>query len=117
MQELIIRDYLPEEQLKQEMLEYEVEYTLEEVNAINNVQQSTILYKKGYVPEMNSLDNFKYYMKEPQGVTLFSSNPSKGLIKSLKRLSQQKKNYYPHSLRLNKTDTANFKSLHRFIID
>ncbi|SMD34760.1 CarboxypepD_reg-like domain-containing protein [Reichenbachiella faecimaris] len=103
MQEVIIRDYLPEEELKQEMMAYKVPYTVEEINAVNNVEYSTLLYKKGYIPEMNSLDNFKNYMKEPQGVTLFSSDPSKGIIKSIKRPSQQNKSYYSSSLRLNKT--------------
>lgn len=104
MQEIIIRDYLPEEELKQEMINHVVKYSAEEVNALYNVEFSTILYKKGYVPEMNSLDNFKNYIKEPQGVTLFSSDPSKGIIKSIKKLTN--KTYYSGQLKLNKTDTV-----------
>lgn len=115
MQEIIVRDYSPEEELKQEMINHVVIYSMEEINAINNVEFSTILYKNGYVPEMNSLDNFKNYMKEPQGVTLFSSDPSKGLIKSIKRLSQQKKTYSPNTMNLNKTDTVKLKSLFPFV--
>ncbi|MEP1780243.1 hypothetical protein [Reichenbachiella sp.] len=107
MQEIIIRDYLAEEDLKREIVEREVKYSVEEVNAINNIAFSTVLYKKGYVPEMNSLDNFKNYMKEPQGITLFSSNPSKGLIRSIKKLKQQKNSFGQSELKLNrvKTDT------------
>ncbi|WP_422360970.1 carboxypeptidase-like regulatory domain-containing protein [Reichenbachiella sp.] len=115
MQEIIIHDYLPEDEFKQEVVEHEVKYTEAEVNAMQNVEFSTLLYKKGYVPEMNSLDNFKNYMKEPQGVSLFSSDPSKGLIKSIQRLSTQNKTHYPNTLNLNKTDTVKFKSLYQFI--
>lgn len=113
MDEIVIRDYLLEEELKQQIVEHEVKYTEEEVNAIQNVAFSTLLYKKGYVPEMNSLDNFKNYMKEPQGVSLFSSDPSKGLIKSIQRLSQQNKNSSSDLFRLNKTDTT---TIYRFYI-
>lgn len=113
MDEIIIRDYLLEEELKQEIVEHEVKYSEEEINAIQNVAFSTLLYKKGYVPEMNSLDNFKNYMKEPQGVSLFSSDPSKGLIKSIQRLSQQNKNSSSNRLRLNQTDTT---TIYRFYV-
>lgn len=111
LKEIVIRDYLPEEEFKQEIIKRKVQYTEDEVNAIQNVEYSTILYKKGYVPEMNSLDNFKNYMKEPQGVTLFSSDPSKGLIKSIQRLSQQDKNSSPNRTWPNKTDTT---TIYRF---
>lgn len=106
MQEIIIRDYLPEAELKQKMIEHEVIYTIEEINAVNNVAYSTILYKKGYIPEMNSLDNFKNYMKEPQGVTLFSTNPSKGIIKTIQRLRSKHNSYPEHDLKPIKLDTA-----------
>jgi len=106
--ELIIREYLPEEELKNEIINHNVTISIEETNAINNVASSTILYLQGYVPEMNSLDNFKNYIKEPQGVTLFSSDPSKGLIKTIKRLSQQSKTFNQSRLNLNniKSDTT-----------
>ncbi|WP_420580450.1 hypothetical protein [Reichenbachiella sp.] len=111
MKEIVIRDYLPEAEFKQEIVEHEVKYTEAEANAIQNVEFSTLLYKKGYVPEMNSLDNFKNYLKEPQGVTLFSSDPSKGLLKSIKRLSQQSRTNRPFMLRLNKIDTASIDEI------
>lgn len=103
LKEIIIRDHLPEDEFKQEIVEHEVKYTEAEINAISNVEFSTIMYKQGYVPEMNSLDNFKNYMKEPQGITLFSSDPSKGLIKSFQRLSTEKGTFNKNGLKLNKT--------------
>ena len=115
LKEIIIRDHLPEDEFKQGIVEHEVKYTEAEVNAINNVEFSTVLYKSGYVPEMNSLDNFKNYIKEPQGVTLFSSDPSKGLIRSIKRLNHQKRTLSDQTLILNKTDTVKFNSLYLLI--
>lgn len=108
LQEVIIRDYLLEDELKQEIIAYEVKTSKEEANAVYNVANSTVLYLQGYTPEMNSLDNFKNYIKEPKGVTLFSSDPSKGLIKSIKKLNQQNSYLDPYRLKLNKVkiDTA-----------
>lgn len=102
LQEIIIHDYLPEEEFKQEIVEHEIGHTVEEVNAINNVAYSTMLYKKGYVPQMNSLDNFKNYIKEPQGVALLSSNPSKGLIKSFKKLKPADGSLSQSKMKLNR---------------
>ena len=113
MDEVIINEYLPEEELKQEMIDHEVNYSTEEINAVQNVSQSTMLYKMGYVPHMNSLDNFKDYIKGPQGVTLFSSDPSKGLIKSLKNIN--KINYSLKNLNRVKTDSSKLNPMLQFV--
>ncbi|MEO9965818.1 MAG: carboxypeptidase-like regulatory domain-containing protein [Reichenbachiella sp.] len=105
MKEIIIREYMPEDEFKLEILKHEVQITKEEANAVNNVAYSTMLYRKGYVPEMNSLDNFKNYIKEPRGITLFSSDPNKGLIRSIKKLNQQNKSYNLNGLNLNRVKT------------
>ena len=88
MKEIVIRNYMSEDELKEKIVEHEIEPTIEEINATNNVAYSNLLFLKGYVPEMNSLDNFKNYIQEPKGVTFFSTGPSRGLIRSLKKLSK-----------------------------
>lgn len=102
MPEIVIHDYMPLEEFKKELTRREVKKSVEEVNASYNAEFSTLLFKYGYTPEMNSLDNFKDYVKEPQGATLFSSNPSRGLLRSLRQLRDQRTVFDRSHLKLNK---------------
>ena len=54
----------------------------------SNLQNIRTMYLKGYRPAMNSLDNYLNYMKGPQGVSIFSTSPSRGIsgvIRNIKR--------------------------------
>ncbi|MEQ8471295.1 MAG: hypothetical protein RIC35_08915 [Marinoscillum sp.] len=88
LNEVIIGLLPSEAQFKQEILESRVEPTKEEKAATETMQMAKTLFLAGYTPEMNSLDNYKDYIKGPQGVSILSSDPSKGIIKSFKNLNR-----------------------------
>ena len=54
-------------------------------NALRNIDLIRLQFLAGYGPDMTSLDNFKHYLKGPEGVKLLSSNPNKGLTSILRR--------------------------------
>ena len=89
LDEVIIGVLPSEAKFKQELINMEISETKEEINAQLNIRLATIMYLSGYTPGMSSMDNYKSFIKGPQGVSIFSSDPSKGLIKSFKNLSNK----------------------------
>lgn len=87
LEEVIIGVLPSEAKFKQELIYMEIHETKEEMNAQSNMRLATIMYLSGYSPGMSSMDNYKSFIRGPQGVSIFSSDPSKGLIKSFKNLS------------------------------
>ena len=86
LKEVTVNDVPTEEELKEKILETKVVVTREEENARANLENARTLYRLGYRPEMNALDNFREAIKPPQGATFFSSNGG-GFIKALKNLA------------------------------
>lgn len=110
MPEIVIRDYMPLDEFKQEIAKREAKHSVEEVNASYNMEFSTLLFRYGYTPEMNSLDNFKDYVRDPQEATLISSNPSRGLLRSLRVLRNQNGLFDRSQLKLNKTKNDSIRT-------
>lgn len=75
-----------EEKLRSEILQLQIAPSIEEVYAKNNIGYAHKLYLMEVVPEMNSEDNYKYYFNSHRDVSLFSSNPSKGLVKAIRNV-------------------------------
>jgi hypothetical protein len=59
-------------------------FTRELINAQNNIYQSQQLYKYGVVPQMDALDNYQSFIRGPQPLVFFSSNPSMGINTALR---------------------------------
>lgn len=88
LDEIIIGLLPSEDQFKKRLLESRVAPTKEEAAATQTMHLAKILFLSGYTPEMSSYDNYKEYSRDPQGVSIFSSDPSKGLIKSIQNISR-----------------------------
>ena len=88
LQEVVVRGLPTEEQFKYQLLSANSSPSREEVHAAANFANARALFLSGYVPTMNSRDNYQRQLQEPQGVTLFSSGPTKGLFKAIKDLSR-----------------------------
>ena len=90
LQEVVVRDRVTEERLRREILRARCLPSKEETHAISNVANARHLYLTGYVPPMNSQDNYQWQQQKPVGVTLFSSGPTKGIGKALRQLSHSR---------------------------
>ncbi|MDA0195325.1 MAG: hypothetical protein O2951_09810 [Bacteroidetes bacterium] len=81
----LIINTLPDiDQFKQKIINTRVE-DKQLFNAKWNFDLIRLQFLSGYQPEMNSPDNFKLYIMEPQEVTIFSTNSNKGLISIFKK--------------------------------
>ncbi len=89
--EVVVHGLPTEEQFKEQLLGINLPPSQEETNARANVAIAQKLYLAGYVPAMNSRDNYHWQLQEPKGITLFSSGPTKGLSKALKNLFRYSK--------------------------
>jgi len=88
-----------EEKFKQQILRKNVLPSREVVLAQNNVQNAQALFLSGYVPSMNSEDNYRWYINGPQGITLFSTGANRGLPQAIRHLIR-----YPKLLRAGSQD-------------
>lgn len=88
LEEVNVFAFSGEEKFKKKILHLQINSTIEEVHAKNNIEYAHKLCLMGVVPGMNSEDNYKYYLNRPQGVSLFSTNPSKGLVKAIKNIKR-----------------------------
>ncbi len=86
LREVVVRGLSTERQFKRQILGVRLPPSQEEINAQANVAIAQKLYLAGYVPLMDSRDNYQWQLQEPKEVTLFSSGPTKGLPKALKDL-------------------------------
>lgn len=91
LNEITIYNLPSEENLKRRIKATAIRPDMLEENATENMQNAKRIVLAGYSPVMNSMDNFNYYVQEPQGVSIFSSDPSKGLLKALNNLSRYQK--------------------------
>ena len=91
LQEVVVRGLPTEEQFRNELLRISLAPNREEMHAIANVAYAQQLYLSGYVPSMNSQDNYQWQLRQPHGITLFSSGPTKGLLKAIKNLSRRQR--------------------------
>nr|WKN34716.1 carboxypeptidase-like regulatory domain-containing protein [Tunicatimonas sp. TK19036] len=90
LDEILVRGLPTEEKFKQQILNTQIEPTAEEVHAKNNIGQTKKLFLSGYVPTMGSEDNYRNYTRGPQGVSFFSTGPSKGLFKAFGNISRSR---------------------------
>ena len=75
---------LTEQGFKEEFMQLQVE-TEEEKNARDNIlliREQGIL---GVIPRMDGFDNYRNFVNGPQGVSIFSTGPTKGLLRGLKK--------------------------------
>ncbi len=81
---------LSEASFKEKILETTVVESQEEQNAKTNMAVLNY-YMKSLPPlEMTGSENYREYMKGPQGVTIFSSSGQKGLIKAIRDVIKAK---------------------------
>ena len=95
LREVVVRGLPTEEQFKNQLLRAQLQPSREEVHARTNIAYARELYLSGYVPTMNSRDNYQWQLQEPQGITLFSSGPTQGLSKAVKNLLRNKNTFLP----------------------
>jgi hypothetical protein len=86
LREVKIYSYLSERAFKQKIIETTRLLSREEEMA--KINSAIISYLARYAPTspMDAYDNYIDYMKGPQGVVIFSSSPSKGLIRAFKNI-------------------------------
>ena len=95
LREVVVHGLPTEEQFKEQLLGMNLPPSQEVMNARTNFDYAQKLYLAGYVPTMNSRDNYQWHLQEPKGITLFSSGPTKGLSKALKSLFRYNKLFTP----------------------
>lgn len=93
LDEIIVNGLPTEVKLKKQILQTRIQPGKEEVNATNNIFNSRLLYLSGYEPEMNELDNYRNFIQGPQEVTFFSTNSSRGLLKTFKNMSRNRTHF------------------------
>jgi hypothetical protein len=86
LNEVKIYSYLSERVFKQKIIETIPQLSREEEIAAINSRIISYLARHAPTSPMDAHDNFVDYMKGPQGVVIFSSNPSKGLIRAFKNI-------------------------------
>ena len=86
LHEVVVRGLPTENQFKRQLLKVNLPPSQEETNAHANVAIARRLYLAGYVPLMDSRDNYQWQLQELKEITLFSSRPTKGLPKALRDL-------------------------------
>ena len=86
LDEIIIRPFHSEEEVKAIILQTEIKSSPEKMKARQNLQNINNLYLRGYRAEMNSMDNYLRYMKGPQDVNILSTNPYKGFSGVLRNI-------------------------------
>lgn len=99
LREVTVRGLPDEEKFKRQILQTQFSLTQEEVAARENFSYARKLFLSGYVPTMNSRDNYDWHAREPSGVTLFSSGPNQGLLRAGKNIFRYKNLLTP--LRIN----------------
>ncbi|MBR09813.1 MAG: hypothetical protein CMP48_19265 [Rickettsiales bacterium] len=111
LNEVIISQFPSEEKLKSELIKHDVPMSQEEYSAKQNMKLATMIYLSGYTPKMTSWDNYNEFIRGPQGVSIFSSDPSKGLFKSIRNLS--KKNYFHYNTQIKLDSTLSLFKLRK----
>lgn len=110
LEELIFNETPTEEEFKIKIIENKVAPTTLEINSELNFQNAHLIYLSGYTPPMDSWENYKNYSKGIQGLTILSSDQSKGLLsilKSSKRADPKfRMNSYVFSTPLAERDTT-----------
>jgi hypothetical protein len=87
---------LNETEFRNKILETVPQVSMEEENALENIYVLTQASKFALPLQMDSYQSFREYMKGPQGVVIFSSNGSKGLVRAIKNIALSK-TYRPPS--------------------
>lgn len=77
---------LTEDEFQRKILETTPQLSREEEIAQENVQILNHATKFAMPLQMDSYQSYRDYMKGPQGVVLFSSNGSKGLVRAIKNV-------------------------------
>jgi hypothetical protein len=90
LDEVKVHSYISESAFKKKIMETIPVLSREEEIAKTNSKIMTYLARYAPAAPMNANENYIEYMKGPQGVVIFSNNPSKGLIKAIKNVFHHK---------------------------
>lgn len=90
LKEVSVSRVMSEDDFKKKIAETKLIESEEEQNAKANMAALNYYIKSIPQMSMNANDNYREYMKGPQGVTIFSSNGQRGLIKSNSRCDKIK---------------------------
>lgn len=107
-----IHRVVSEDDFKKKIIETPITKSEEEQNAEANM--AALNYYIRSIPQvgMNANENYREYMKGPQGVTIFSSNGQRGLIKAIRDVIKSKPVPYK-SFAKQKPHVINFNSISR----
>jgi hypothetical protein len=81
---------MSEDDFKEKVINTKPEESEQEQNAKANIAAINHYVKSMPQMKMSASDNYTEYMKGPQGVSIFSSNGQKGLIKAIKDIVKTK---------------------------
>lgn len=102
LDEIIISDIPSVEEFKSDVLQIRIAPSANEINAVHNFQNTNLIFMSGYIPPMNSEDNYKNFLKGPQPFNLFSTDKTKGIIGFIHSLKKPK---YKPKFTLNNFDS------------
>lgn len=102
--------HLPDlETFKERIRSTNLEPTDMQVNVLNNMQKIKLAVLSDETPEMTSMDNFNFYMQDPKGVSIFSTDPNKGLIRAIRTIyGKSHRNYQPSVTSMKPISTNQF---------
>ena len=87
---ITISDIPTEEEFKSNVLQFRIVPSTNEVNAKINFEHTNLIFLSGYTPPMNSMDNYKNYLKGPQPFSIFSTDKTKGIIGFINSIKKPK---------------------------
>jgi hypothetical protein len=90
---------LTEDEFQRKILETTPQLSPEEEIAQENIQLLNHAAKFAMPLQMDSYQSYRDYIKGPQGVVLFSSNGSKGLIRAIKNVIRATPYKFPSTLK------------------
>jgi len=82
----VVISTMTESEFKQKILETTPQLTLEEEAALENIRIINQRAKFASPLPMGSYEAYRDFLKGPQGIVIFSSNGSKGLVKAIKNI-------------------------------
>ena len=111
LKEVSVSRVMSEDDFRKKIAETKLIESEEEQNAKANLAALNYYIKSIPQMSMNANENYREYMKGPQGVTIFSSNGQKGLIKAIRDVIKTKAVPFKNFVR-QKHHVINFNSIH-----
>ena len=98
LKEIIVTSLPTETEFRNSVLETVPQLSMEEEIAQENISILNQATKVAMPLPMDSYQSYRDYIKGPQGVVIFSSNRSKGLVRALKNIVHSKPYKFPSFL-------------------